>query len=153
MSKPRVLIVEDEPMVAMDLESIVLGVIAADVVVVASVSGARLAMAAPLDFALLDIEVTDGRTFEIARDFNETGRHSFSSRALGRKRFLRPAWRAIHFQAVRRRQIERFCVAISPEGFPIEPNRDVIATRPRNPEAGGRPATPGCSSRRAGGND
>jgi DNA-binding LytR/AlgR family response regulator len=66
MPTPRVLIVEDEPMVAIDLESTVRDVIAAEIVVVPSVSGARDAMAAPLDFAFLDIEVTDGKTFEIA---------------------------------------------------------------------------------------
>ena len=63
---PRVLIVEDEPMVAMDLESTVKDIIAAEIVVAPSVSRAREAMAEPLDFAFLDIEVTDGQTFEIA---------------------------------------------------------------------------------------
>jgi DNA-binding LytR/AlgR family response regulator len=66
MAPTRVLIVEDEPMVAMDLELTVKEVIAAEIVVVSSVSGARRAMAAPLDFVFLDIEVTDGKTFEIA---------------------------------------------------------------------------------------
>ena len=68
MSMPRVLIVEDEAMIAMDLESIVLAVMAAEVVVAPSVSKAREAMAAPLYFAILDIEVTDGKTLEIARE-------------------------------------------------------------------------------------
>src|SRR5271154_4843468 len=66
MPKPRVLIVEDEPMVAMDLEATVREITSAEIVVVATVSGARRAMAAPLDFAFLNIEVTDGKTFEIA---------------------------------------------------------------------------------------
>jgi DNA-binding response OmpR family regulator len=66
MSTPRVLIVEDEPMVAMDLESTVREIIAAEIVVAPSVSRAREAMSEPLDFAFLDIEVTDGQTFEIA---------------------------------------------------------------------------------------
>ena len=66
MPTPRVLIVEDESMVAMDLELTVREIIPAEVIVVPSVSGARQAMAAPLDFAFLNIEVTDGKTFELA---------------------------------------------------------------------------------------
>jgi DNA-binding LytR/AlgR family response regulator len=66
MPTPRVLIVEDEPMAALDLEATVREIVPAEIIVVASVSGARLAMAAPLDFVFLDIEVTDGKTFEIA---------------------------------------------------------------------------------------
>jgi hypothetical protein len=65
-SMPRVLIVEDEPMVAMDLESTIKVIIAAEIVAAPSVSSAREAVAEPLDFAFLDIEVTDGKTFEIA---------------------------------------------------------------------------------------
>jgi DNA-binding LytR/AlgR family response regulator len=70
---PRVLIVEDEPMVAMDLESTVKEIIAAEIVVAPSVSRAREAMAEPLDFAFLDIEVTDGQTFEIALELRRKG--------------------------------------------------------------------------------
>ena len=140
MSTPRVLIVEDEPMVAMDLESIVLGVIAADVVVVASVSGARQAMAAPLDFALLDIEVTDGKTFEIARELQRNGaRIRFRLGRSARSASSRPPRRPVHFQAVRPtsdRAVLREQSAV--EGFPIESNRNVIPTRPRNPETVGR---------------
>jgi hypothetical protein len=87
MPKPRVLIVEDEPMVAMDLEATVREITSAEIVVVASVSGARRAMAAPFDFAFLNIEVTDGKTFEIALELQRNEVHSFSSRTLGPKRF------------------------------------------------------------------
>jgi hypothetical protein len=73
MPAPRVLIVEDEPMVAMDLESTVTDVIAAEIVIAPSVSSARDAMAEPLDFAFLDIEVTDGKTFEIALELQRNG--------------------------------------------------------------------------------
>ena len=118
MSTPRVLIVEDEPLVAMDLESIVLGVIAADVVVVASVSGARQAMAAPLDFALLDIEVTDGRTFEIARELQRNGA-AFVFISGARPEALPPDLRGAPFisKPFDRRQIERFCVNNQPRGL------------------------------------
>ena len=146
MSAPRVLIVEDEPMVAMDLELIVLGVIAADVVVVASVSGARQAMAAPLDLALLDIEVTDGRTFEIARELQRNGAaFVFISGARPRSASSRPAWRAVHFQAVRPtsdRTVLREQSAV--RAFRSSRIATSLPTRPRNPEGGGRPAPPGC---------
>jgi DNA-binding LytR/AlgR family response regulator len=111
MSMPRVLIVEDEPMVAMDLESIVLAAIAAEVVVVASVSGAFQAMAAPLDFAILDIEVTDGKTFEIALELRRReARFVFVSGA--QPEALPPDLRGAPFisKPFNRRQIERFCV-------------------------------------------
>jgi DNA-binding LytR/AlgR family response regulator len=85
---PRVLIVEDEPMVAMDLESTVKEIIAAEVVVAPSVSRAREAMAGPLDFAFLDIEVTDGKTFEIALELRRHEVPFVSSRAVGPRRFL-----------------------------------------------------------------
>src|SRR5271166_4387694 len=118
MSTPRVLIVEDEPMVAMDLESIVLGVIAADVVVVTSVSGARQAMAAPLDLALLDIEVTDGRTFEIARELQRNGA-SFVFISGAHPEAVPPDLRGAPFisKPFDRRQIERFCVNNQPRGL------------------------------------
>ena len=61
MPTPRVLIVEDEPLVAMDLELTVKEIIAAEIVVAPSVSSTRAAMAEPLDFAF-----PDGKTFEIA---------------------------------------------------------------------------------------
>ena len=51
MPTPRILIVEDEPMAAMDLELTIAEIIAAEIVVAPSVAGARQAMAAPLDFA------------------------------------------------------------------------------------------------------
>jgi DNA-binding LytR/AlgR family response regulator len=115
MSTPRVLIVEDEPLVAMDLESIVLGVIAADVVVVASVSSARQAMAAPLDFALVDIEVTDGRTFEIARELQRNGA-PFVFISGAQRGALPPDLRGAPFisKPFDRRQIELFCVNNQP---------------------------------------
>ena len=102
-------------MVALDLELIVSGVIAADVVVVASVLGARQAMAAPLDLALLDIEVTDGRTFEIARELrtNRGGiRFHLGRSARSASSDLREA--PFISKPFDRRQIERFCVNNQP---------------------------------------
>jgi CheY-like chemotaxis protein len=129
MSAPRVLIVEDEPMVAMDLESIVLNVIAADVVVAPSVSGARQAMAAPLDFALLDIEVTDGQTYEIARELQRNGA-AFVFVSGARPETLPSDLRGAPFisKPFERRQIEGFCVRNRPQGLP-----DRVESRRREP--------------------
>jgi DNA-binding response OmpR family regulator len=111
MSTPRVLIVEDEPMIAMDLEWIVLAVMAAEVVVAASVSGARAAMAARLDLALLDIEVTDGKTHEIARELQRR-EAPFVFVSGARPEALPPDLRGAPFisKPFDPRQIERFCV-------------------------------------------
>lgn len=66
MSTPRVLIVEDDVFVALDLEAIVLGESGGEVVTVASVAAAQRA-ADSVDLAILDIDVTDGKTYELAR--------------------------------------------------------------------------------------
>ncbi len=108
MPRPRVLIVEDEPMVAMDLEATVREIISAEVVVVASVSGARRAMAAPLDFAFLNIEVTDGKTFEIALEL-QRNEVPFVFVSGSRSEALPPDLRSAPFipKPFDRRQIER----------------------------------------------
>jgi len=78
----RILIVEDDPFVALDLESIVQdalqGVLQdalqggaqdaaqADVAVALSVAEARECLAGA-DFAFLDVDLIDGRVFEVAR--------------------------------------------------------------------------------------
>jgi DNA-binding response OmpR family regulator len=63
----RILIVEDEPWIAMDLEMIIVEFVTASVVVEGSVAGTKEVLHEALDFAFLDIEVTDGKTFEIAQ--------------------------------------------------------------------------------------
>jgi DNA-binding LytR/AlgR family response regulator len=67
MKTLRVLIVEDEPIVAMDLETIVTETVAAAVVIKASVAGAKKVLDGPVDFAFLDVDVTNGKTFEVAQ--------------------------------------------------------------------------------------
>lgn len=63
----RVLIVEDEPIIAMELENIVLDrVPAAEIVLASSICEAKAAIDGTLDVAFLDIDVTDGKTYEIA---------------------------------------------------------------------------------------
>jgi DNA-binding LytR/AlgR family response regulator len=72
----RILIVEDDPMVALDLEGIVLGAAEgqAQVAVASSVSEARQVLSAlPIDAAFLDIDVLDGKTFEVAELLHERG--------------------------------------------------------------------------------
>ena len=67
MKSPRILIVEDEPLIAMDLEDVVGQVVPAVVIIKSSVAGARAALAEPVDFAFLDVNVTNGDTFSLAR--------------------------------------------------------------------------------------
>ncbi len=72
MPKRRVLIVEDDPHIALDLEVIVAQALDAEVVFSRSVARAKAILAhkallaRSVDFALLDVNVTDGKTFEIA---------------------------------------------------------------------------------------
>ncbi len=71
----QILIVEDDPMVALDLEGIVLGAAGeAQVAVANSVVEARNVLAAmAFDLAFLDIDVLDGKTFEVAALLHERG--------------------------------------------------------------------------------
>lgn len=70
----RILIVEDEPLLALDLESLIADLVDANFVV------CRLAAEAlhevetkPFDFAFLDVDVVDGTTFGVARALAERG--------------------------------------------------------------------------------
>jgi DNA-binding response OmpR family regulator len=65
----RILILEDEPLIALDLQSIVEESGHEVVGIVASLSAARAHLAAEpnsLDFALLDVDVQDGKSFDFA---------------------------------------------------------------------------------------
>ncbi len=76
MHARRILIVEDDPMVALDLEEIVLGLAEgeAQVALASSVREAQRALASStFDVALLDIDVLDGKTFEFAQALHERG--------------------------------------------------------------------------------
>jgi len=74
MRRRRILIVEDDPMVALDLEAIVVGATNADVAVAHSVKEARRVLReAAFDAALLDIDVLDGKTFPVAYLLAERG--------------------------------------------------------------------------------
>lgn len=75
MADIRVLIVEDDPFIAMDIESAVAEQLGdeAELIVVGSVAEARLAAAKRLSCALLDIDVADGKTFPIADALRQAG--------------------------------------------------------------------------------
>jgi CheY-like chemotaxis protein len=66
LMEQRILIVEDEPLVAMSLKEMVDEWFTANVVVEPSVAAAKKALRGPFDFAFLDVQVTNGKTFEIA---------------------------------------------------------------------------------------
>ncbi len=66
MKTLHILIVEDEPWVAMDLEMIIIKIVTATVVIEGSIAATKEALHEALDFAFLDVDVTNGKTFEIA---------------------------------------------------------------------------------------
>ena len=62
----RILILEDDPLIALDLQAIVEGQGHEVVGVFDSLAEAREHLGDCFDFALLDIDVTDGKSFELA---------------------------------------------------------------------------------------
>lgn len=70
----RILIVEDDPFIAMDIETAVAEEFAdAQLVTVASLAAARDAVAQPVSCALFDIDVIGGKTFEVAQSLHAKG--------------------------------------------------------------------------------
>jgi response regulator RpfG family c-di-GMP phosphodiesterase len=67
----RVLIVEDEPMISMYLEEIVEETVPAIVTIRSSVKATRRVIDEPFHLALLDVDVTDGKTYEIAKTLDD----------------------------------------------------------------------------------
>lgn len=67
MSRPiNVLVLEDDPFISLDLETIVTDLMSANVVVSSSVAKAQMALNDNIDLALLDVDVEDGTSFPIA---------------------------------------------------------------------------------------
>ena len=66
MPKRRVLIVEDDAFIAMDLEAVVSKAIEAEIVRSRSAALAKKLIDPSVDLALLDVDVTNGKTFEVA---------------------------------------------------------------------------------------
>jgi DNA-binding response OmpR family regulator len=67
----RVLILEDDPFIAMDLQGILESEGHHVVGAVASVGDARPHLADGLDYALLDVDVADGKSFAIAEELQD----------------------------------------------------------------------------------
>src|SRR3954452_11369709 len=67
----RILILEDDPFIAWDLQSIVEGEGHEVVGICDSLVEARRRLGDAFDFALLDIDVADGKSFEVASTLNE----------------------------------------------------------------------------------
>lgn len=88
MKTLRVLIVEDEPLIAMDLENFVTEIVPAVAIARSSVAGAKQVLVETLDFAFLDVDVTNGKTYEIAYLLGASGCRSCSSPH--RRRAIRP---------------------------------------------------------------
>jgi DNA-binding response OmpR family regulator len=63
----RVLILEDETLISLSLEEIVKDTVPSVVIVRASLEAAREVIEQPFDLALLDIDLTNGQTYSIAR--------------------------------------------------------------------------------------
>ncbi len=66
MKMLTILIVEDETLVAMDLEMMITKIVPAAIVIESSVAATKKVLHEALDFAFLDVDVTNGKTFEIA---------------------------------------------------------------------------------------
>lgn len=69
----RILIVEDDPMIASHLESLLEETLAATVVAVGSIVEAVEVLRGPVDFALLDVDVLDGKTYGLAQMLDRLG--------------------------------------------------------------------------------
>jgi DNA-binding LytR/AlgR family response regulator len=67
MKTLRILIVEDEILIALVLEGMIADIVSATVVIEASVASTMKILNEAIDFAFLDIDVTNGKTFEIAK--------------------------------------------------------------------------------------
>lgn len=75
MSVRRVLIVEDDPFIVMDIESALVERLGdhVEVIVCQSLSEARKAASGELSCALLDIEIIGGKSFEVAERLRARG--------------------------------------------------------------------------------
>ena len=75
MSDIRILIVEDDPFIAMDIEYAVSEKLGerAELIIVESLDEARRAAESPVSCALLDIDVVGGKTFDVAARLLDMG--------------------------------------------------------------------------------
>lgn len=69
----RILIVEDDPFVALDLECIVRESADAEICMASTLAEARRCAREHIDFAFLDIDMPDGKIFPVAADLRRRG--------------------------------------------------------------------------------
>lgn len=69
----RILICEDNPLIALDLQAIVEAEGHEVVGVCESAAAARERLGDPIDFAMLDVDLTDGTSFELAQALQARG--------------------------------------------------------------------------------
>jgi DNA-binding response OmpR family regulator len=67
----RILILEDDPLIALDLQLLLEGVGHEVVGVCGNLSAARQRLSDRFDFALLDVDLPDGKSFEVASRLDE----------------------------------------------------------------------------------
>lgn len=68
-----VLIVEDDPLISLTLENIVADNATGDIIAVRSRADAFATMSSEIDLAILDIDVTNGKTFDVAAELEAMG--------------------------------------------------------------------------------
>jgi CheY-like chemotaxis protein len=67
----RILILEDDPLIALDLQLLVEGIGHQVVEVCENLSAARRHLGGGFDFALLDVDLPDGKSFDVASRLDE----------------------------------------------------------------------------------
>jgi DNA-binding response OmpR family regulator len=73
MPRHKVLVVDDDTLLAMDMADILSSSTASDVITATTIEQAEKDVSEGLSFAVLDIEVIGGRTFELAKRLREAG--------------------------------------------------------------------------------
>ncbi|MFN3891457.1 MAG: response regulator [Beijerinckiaceae bacterium] len=73
LAEVRILIVEDDPFVALDLECILRESADAEICTASTLAQARRCALEPIDFAFLDIDMPDGKIFPVAADLRRRG--------------------------------------------------------------------------------
>jgi DNA-binding response OmpR family regulator len=94
----RVLILEDDPFIALDLQDIVEGEGHEVIGVHRSLADARNGLSEPFEFALLDVDVLDGKSFELASALRER-KIPFAFVSGSSRNELPPKFRDAHFIA------------------------------------------------------
>jgi DNA-binding response OmpR family regulator len=94
----RVLILEDDPFIALDLQGIVEAEGHEVVGVHRSLADARRRLSDPFEFALLDIDLLDGKSFEVASALSDR-KIPFAFVSGSNRNELPPKFRDAHFVA------------------------------------------------------